>query len=65
MKLFGGPGGYGYEVTFDWRDYGRRADLQRCSLHVDRDNPDAVAHQGARRRVTRRECGRGAELSPA
>lgn len=52
LKLFGGPGGYGYLIDGGrGDDYGRRADLQRCGLHVDGHNPDAVAHEGQRFRV--------------
>ena len=55
LKLYGGPGGYGYVIDgSDANDYERRADLQRCGLHVDRDNPDAVAHEGRRFRIATR-----------
>jgi hypothetical protein len=53
VKLFGGPGGSGYFIDDDRNDYGRRADLQRCALHLDRDNPDAAVHEGQRFQVTK------------
>lgn len=55
VKIFGGPGGVGYSIESDTREYSGRADLQRCGTHLHRENSEAVGHEGKRFRATIRD----------